>query len=84
LKRNDPNGEIPAEMKARMEELKKLKDVEERNKEAEARAKVAEDELAIKTFRKTLNAKPSGQENKSGLTPKEQSEKAVLRKSLSV
>jgi hypothetical protein len=70
LKRNDPNGEIPAEMKARMEELKKLKDVEERNKEAEARAKVAEDELAIKTFRKTLNAKPSGQEKNQVLRQK--------------
>jgi hypothetical protein len=67
-------------MKARMEELDKLKDVEERNKKRR-RAKVAEDELAIKTFRKTLNAKPSGQEKQIRSYAKEQSEKAVLRKS---
>jgi len=80
-KRNDPNGEIPADVKAKFEELeKKLKDVEERIKDAEERAKKAEDELAIKNIQEDVERKnQAARKNKSGLTPQEQTRKKQLR-----
>lgn len=79
-KRNDVNGEIPTEVKAKFEELdKKLKDLEQKIKEAEARAKVAEDELAIKNVQEDIERKKQlANKNKSGLTPREQTRKKEL------
>ena len=57
-KSKDPNGEIPAEVKAKYEELtQKLKDLEEKTKVAEERAKKAEDELAIKNIQEDIERK---------------------------
>ena len=80
-KRNDPNGEIPADVKAKFEELEqKLKDVEERTKGAEERAKKAEDALAIKNVQEDVERKnQEAKKNKSGLTPQEQNRKKQLR-----
>jgi len=80
-KRNDPNGEIPADVKAKFEELEqKLKDVEERTKVAEERAKKAEDDLAIKNIKEDVERKnQASKKNKSGLTPQEQNRKKELR-----
>lgn len=80
-KRNDPNGEIPADIKAKFEELdQKLKDIEERSKDAEERAKKAEDELVIKNIQEDVERKNQvARKNKSGLTPQEQNRKKQLR-----
>ena len=80
-KRNDPNGEIPAEVKDKFEKLEeKLKDLEEKTKEAEARAKIAEEELAIKNVKEDIDRKKQlANKNKSGLTPAEQNRKKVLK-----
>lgn len=80
-KRNDPNGEIPADVKAKFEELEqKLKDIEERTKVAEERAKKAEDDLAIKNIKEDVERKnQTSRKNKSGLTPQEQNRKKELR-----
>jgi hypothetical protein len=80
-KRNDPNNEIPADIKAKYEELdQKLKDLEEKTKEAEVRAKKAEDELAIKNIQEDVERKnQEAKKNKSGLTPKELARKRELR-----
>ena len=80
-KRNDPNNDIPADIKTKYEELdQKLKDLEEKTKEAEARAKKAEDELAIKNIQEDVERKSqAAKKNKSGLTPKELARKKELR-----
>ena len=80
-KRNDPNGEIPAEVKAKFEELdQKLKDLEAKQKEAEERAKKAEEELAVKNVKEDVERKKQlASKNKSGLTQREVARKKELK-----
>lgn len=75
------NGVISDEVLAKFTEAdKRIKELEKLIQEAEAKAKVAEDELAVKNVQEDIERKKQlANKNKSGLTPREQTRKKELK-----